>query len=436
MLDISALKAAGDRSNSRPKQQVLVARGRARWRSAAKTRIPRYAVDWSAGGRRIEASIGNRRITDIAIPPPLRQSHWSNTLPYDPEQYPDSHLTQGDVVLILLRTIRGLKGCSLLPESVRSSMIAPIMCGRPVRHDHRPPDRISVSEQDGNFSGLPPTLGNLIERSRTDLSLQHRINHLFTDRPAQPATVHPPAGRGDRRGGLAGRHRRPVVPRHRPPRSRSTTGSHAGDELLRDRAAAFGQRPPRGHGGLVRWRRVRDRPPRSSRSTSAGSGPVACREHFEPIPVAGTERFVTASIGVATHQPGWKSRNRPRTWIRDADAAMYLVKDSGRARVASRQNVNRFATGCCVDWTSSASFTARSKTRAAGRLSPADHQLAHRQAAGLRRRRDPLGSSRGGHPQARALSSRSPERATRASPIITPTMAAEAVRQAGPDAGT
>ncbi|MBV8559245.1 MAG: EAL domain-containing protein, partial [Acidimicrobiia bacterium] len=49
----------------------------------------------------------------------------------------------------------------------------------------------------------------------------------------------------------------------------------------------------------------------------------------EPFVVAGREVFVSVSVGIAvTHDPD----QRPHALLRDADAAMYLAKDRGRAR--------------------------------------------------------------------------------------------------------
>jgi diguanylate cyclase (GGDEF)-like protein len=51
-------------------------------------------------------------------------------------------------------------------------------------------------------------------------------------------------------------------------------------------------------------------------------------EVHEPLTIEATEVFAAVSIGIAFSQPG----TEPETMIRDADAAMYLAKERGRAR--------------------------------------------------------------------------------------------------------
>jgi diguanylate cyclase (GGDEF)-like protein/PAS domain S-box-containing protein len=51
-------------------------------------------------------------------------------------------------------------------------------------------------------------------------------------------------------------------------------------------------------------------------------------EVHEPLTIEATEVFAAVSIGIAFSQPG----TGPETMIRDADAAMYLAKERGRAR--------------------------------------------------------------------------------------------------------
>jgi diguanylate cyclase (GGDEF)-like protein/PAS domain S-box-containing protein len=52
----------------------------------------------------------------------------------------------------------------------------------------------------------------------------------------------------------------------------------------------------------------------------------------QPFPLDGVEHFVTASIGVAVARPSTQTPIEAELLIRDADAAMYRAKESGRAR--------------------------------------------------------------------------------------------------------
>ena len=51
---------------------------------------------------------------------------------------------------------------------------------------------------------------------------------------------------------------------------------------------------------------------------------------IRPMVVRGTEMFVGASVGIALASSG---DERPEELLRDADAAMYHAKESGRGRV-------------------------------------------------------------------------------------------------------
>jgi EAL domain-containing protein (putative c-di-GMP-specific phosphodiesterase class I) len=52
----------------------------------------------------------------------------------------------------------------------------------------------------------------------------------------------------------------------------------------------------------------------------------------QPFSIDGVDHFVTASIGVAVSRPGEERPVNAELLIRDADAAMYRAKESGRAR--------------------------------------------------------------------------------------------------------
>src|SRR5690606_8454677 len=103
MQDISALKAAEEKIELKSRQQVLVARlGEMAIRGEDPESLLSFAVDWIGQLEDVlEASIWEQE--DYKM---LHLHHrsanlgWSSSLPYDPEQYPDSHLTEGKVVLI------------------------------------------------------------------------------------------------------------------------------------------------------------------------------------------------------------------------------------------------------------------------------------------------------------------------------------------------
>ena len=346
MQDISALKAAEAAIEQKADQQVLVARlGEMAIRGEDPDSLLRYAVDWIGQLESVlEASIWEQEdYKELHLHHRSAQLGWSNVLPYDPDQYPDSHLIQGNVVLIPSweddpRLARFLP---FLPDGVRSSMIAPIMgavdqFGMIVVHS----TRISAfSEQDGNFlRAAANVLGNSIERSRTDLSLRHRLNHdPLTDLPNRQLFTRRLAEAIDEAGSREGIVGLLFLDIDHFKLINDGIGHHAGDELLREIAPRLSASVRRGD-TVARFGGDEFGIVLASIKTVEEATEVANRalENLSaPIPVAGTERFVTASIGVATFQPG---RDAPRSaddMIRDADAAMYLAKESGRARVES-----------------------------------------------------------------------------------------------------
>lgn len=343
MQDISALKAAEGEIEQKADQQVMVARlGEMAIRGEDPDSLLRYAVDWIGKFEDVlEASIWEQEdYKELHLCHRSAQLGWSSTLPYDPENYPDSHLTHGDVVLIPSWDDPRLERFRpFLPEPVRSTMIAPIMgaveqFGVIIVHAGK---ESAFTEQDGNFlRAAANVLGNSIERSRTDQSLKHRLNHdpltelpnreLFTRRLA--AAIDDAASRE----GIVGLlfldidHFKLI---------NDGIGHHAGDELLREIAPRLSASIRRGDtvarfGGdefgivLASIKSVEEATEVAGRMLASIS---------EPIPVAGTERVVTASIGVATYRPGAEEPRSAEDLIRDADAAMYLAKESGRARV-------------------------------------------------------------------------------------------------------
>ncbi|MCB0870555.1 MAG: EAL domain-containing protein [Solirubrobacterales bacterium] len=346
MQDISALKAAEASIELKAEQQVLVARlGEMAIRGEDPDSLLRYAVDWIGQMEGvIEASIWEQEdYKKLHLHHRSANLGWSNELPYDPEQYPDSHLTQGDVVLIPTwdDDPRLSRFTPFLPEPVKSSMIAPIMgavdqFGMIIVHS----SRISAfSEQDGNFlRAAANVLGNSIERSRTDQSLEHRLNHdPLTDLPNRQLFTRRLAEAIDDAGSREGIIGLLFLDIDHFKLINDGIGHHAGDELLREIAPRLSASVRRGDtvarfggdefGIVLATIKSVDEAREVARRTLENIS--------EPIPVAGTERFVTASIGVTTYQPGREEPKSAEDLIRDADAAMYLAKESGRARVES-----------------------------------------------------------------------------------------------------
>ena len=343
MQDISALKAAEAEVEMKAEQQLLVARlGEMAIRGEEPDSLLRYAVEWL--GRLdgvLEASIWEQE--DYKV---LHLCHrsgalgWSNSLPYDPDKYPESHLTQGDVVLVpsWADDPRLQRFTQFLPGSVRSSMFAPIMgpldqFGVIIVHS----SKISgFSEQDGNFlRATANVLGNSIERSRTDQSLRHRLNHdPLTDLPNRQLFTRRLADAIDEAGvrdGIVGLlfldidHFKLI---------NDGIGHHAGDDLLREIAPRLAASVRRGD-TVARFGGDEFGIVLASIKSTEEAQEVARRtleNVSEPIAVAGTERFITASIGVSTYQPGKEEPKSAEDLIREADAAMYLAKESGRAR--------------------------------------------------------------------------------------------------------
>ena len=343
MQDISALKAAESAIELKAEQQVLVARlGEMAIRGEDPDSLLRYGVEWVGQIEGVlEASIWEQEdYRELHLCHRSANLGWSNVLPYDPRQYPDSHLTKGDVVLIpsWADDPRLERFVPFLPEEVRSTMIAPIMgavnqFGVFIVHS----EKIGAfSEQDGNFlRAAANVLGNSIERSRTDLSLEHRINHdPLTDLPNRQLFTRRLAEAIDQASLNSGTVGLLFLDIDHFKLINDGIGHHAGDELLREIAPRLSASVRRGD-TVARFGGDEFGIVLASIKTLDEASEVAARmleSISEPIPVAGTERFVTASIGVATYQPGREDPKSPEDMIRDADSAMYQAKESGRAR--------------------------------------------------------------------------------------------------------
>lgn len=344
MQDISALKSAEMSIELKARQQVLVARlGEMAIRGEDPDSLLRFAVEWIGKlDSVLEASIWEQeRYEELHLHHRSANLGWSDLLPYDPGRYPDSHLTQGNVVLIpsWQEDPRLDRFVPFLPGQVKSSMIAPIMgavdqFGVIIVHS----GQISAfSEQDGNFlRAAANVLGNSIERSRTDLSLQHRISHdPLTDLPNRELFTRRLVEAIDERSSDQGMVGLLFLDIDHFKLINDGIGHHAGDELLREIAPRLSASVRRGDtvarfGGdefgivLASIKSIEEAKEIAERILEKISSPIA---------VAGTERFVTGSIGVATYRPGCDEPKPAEDLIRDADAAMYRAKESGRARV-------------------------------------------------------------------------------------------------------
>ena len=81
----------------------------------------------------------------------------------------------------------------------------------------------------------------------------------------------------------------------------------------------------------------------------------------QPFSIEGVEHFVSASIGVAVARPAEQRTVSAELLIRDADAAMYRAKESGRARCVLFDAEMR--AGACAGSRSNASCATRSTAR-------------------------------------------------------------------------
>lgn len=346
MQDISALKSAEAAVEVKAEQQLLVAKlGEMAIRGEDPDSLIRYAADWIGRFENVlVASIWEQEdFRELHLRHRSGKHGWSTTLPYDIKRYPDSHLIHGDVVLIpswdddpRLERFR-----HQLPESVRSSMIAPIM-GAVAQFGIILVHSSSVNafnEQDGNFlRATANVLGNSIERSRSDQSLEHRLNHdPLTDLPNRQLFTRRIGEAIDEAGSKSGTVGLLFLDIDHFKLINDGIGHHAGDELLRGIAPRLAASIRRGD-TVARFGGDEFGIVLASIETVEEAREIANRmleSLSEPIPVAGTERFITASIGVTTFRPGQEDPKSPEDLIREADAAMYLAKESGRARVES-----------------------------------------------------------------------------------------------------
>ncbi len=344
MQDISALKSAEVELAQKAEQQLLVARlGDMAVRGEDPDELLRTAASWIGRlDRVLEASIWEQEDYER-----LHLCHRSadigqqTVIPFLTSTFPGAPLIKGEPVLIpnwnqqdpRLDPYR-----DVLPENVMSSAITPILgadqqFGLIIVHSDRAG---AFTEEDGNFLlATANVLGNAIERTRSDQSLHYRLNHdlltelpnrrLFTSRLADAMEA------AERDGTMVGLlfldldHFKLI---------NDGIGHHAGDEMLREVAPRL-SRSVRRSDTVSRFGGDEFGIVLSSVADEAEAWEIAERilaEISQPIAVEGTERLITASVGITVWQPGVDSVVGPEDLIQEADAAMYQAKEAGRAR--------------------------------------------------------------------------------------------------------
>jgi diguanylate cyclase (GGDEF)-like protein/PAS domain S-box-containing protein len=178
-------------------------------------------------------------------------------------------------------------------------------------------------------------LADAIERHAADQALRHRVLHdALTGLPNRLSFVEA-LGEGLQRATVSGA---PVgilfLDLDHFKLINDSLGHHAGDALLR--AVAPRLRAHLRPGDVVarfggdEFGILIDRLADEGEAIAIADRVAAAFDH--PFPIEGVEHFVSASIGVAVARVGEEPAPSAERLIRDADAAMYRAKESGRAR--------------------------------------------------------------------------------------------------------
>lgn len=343
MQDITPLKAAELEIERNASRQALVAElARMAVRGGDPDRLLSTATHRIAAlDQVLETSIWELR-DDRALHLLHRSGNLGHaeTIPFVPEGFPGENLLRGDPIFIpswasddpRLAIYR-----EFVPPAAASSFAAPILgtdqnFGMILIHSE---EQGAFTEEDADFLvGTASVLGNAIERSRSDRSLRHRLNHdVLTELPNRRYF----ALRLEQALDDARRDRKMValifLDIDHFKLINDGIGHKAGDEVLRSiaprlsRSVRHGDTVARFGGdefGIV-LRNVTD----IGEASEVADRLLAAVSL--PIRVEGTERRVTASIGIST----WHCRESPKSpedLIQEADAAMYQAKDSGRAQ--------------------------------------------------------------------------------------------------------
>jgi len=343
MQDMTPLKTAEAELERNAKQQAVVAELA---RMAVRGVEPEVLLE-SATARIAELDrVVEASVWELDNDRSLRLVHRSGTmgrmssLPFEPTRFPGENLLRGEPVFIPSWTSNDPRLAvyrDFVPEGVASSFAAPILgtdqhFGLILVHSGEP---AAFSEEDGNFLvGTASVLGNAIERSRSDRSLHHRLNHdVLTDLPNRRFF-------STRLGEalLEAESTRSMVALlfldiDHFKLINDGIGHKAGDQVLR----SIGPRLIRSvrHGDTVS-RFGGDEFGIVLRSVTDPDEACAVAERIlaavsRPLRVEGTKRRITASIGISTWRPG-DGQRAAEDLIQEADAAMYDAKDSGRSR--------------------------------------------------------------------------------------------------------
>ena len=342
--DITRRKSAEGEARIQTEQQLLIATiGELAVRGETPSALIRLAADSIADlDGVVEASVFEQKSFEkINLRYRSGGRGGVDEFPYVSDRFPGDHLAAGKVLTIpdWFEDDRLEPFLELLPDDVRSSILISISGTREqfgllaVSSDR--PGRFTG--QDANFlRALSSVLGNAIERHRADDLLRHRLEHdqltglpnreLFTKHLNQAMN------RARASGGITGLlfldvdHFKVI---------NDGIGHHAGDELLKKLAAVLTAGVRQGDtvarfGGdefSVVLAKVKDR----QDATDAANRLL--EEISKPIVVEGSERYITASVGVALYSPGSGGIKEAEDLIREADAAMYRAKELGREQI-------------------------------------------------------------------------------------------------------
>lgn len=342
--DVSRRKAADGSARVQAEQQLLIASiGELAVRGETPSALIRMAADSIAElDGIVEAAVFEQKSFErINLRYRSGGRGGVDEFPYVADRFPGDHLASGKVLTIpdwyADRRLESFH--ELLPDDIRSSILISIGGARQqfgllaVSSDK--PGRFTA--QDASFlRAISSVLGNAIERHRADDLLRHRLEHdPLTGLPNRELfTKHLNRAMDTARasGGLTGLlfvdvdHFKVI---------NDGIGHHAGDELLKklagvltagvregDTVARFG-----GDEFSVVLAKVMDR----DDATEAANRLL--EDISRPIMIEGSERYVTASVGVALYSPGSGGTKNAEDLIREADAAMYRAKELGREQI-------------------------------------------------------------------------------------------------------